>query len=62
MNEAPTAMYWDGAVHLLWPEGSAWSINDSGQIVGGAGTHAMLWQNGKSTDLGLWTPLGIESG
>jgi probable HAF family extracellular repeat protein len=49
------------------PDGIAFAINDLGQVVGGTGTcgpfnavegnnltplHAVLWQNGKATDLG----------
>ena len=64
---------WDGGkaqelpLFAADPDGSAFAINDSGQIVGASGTctsfnpnslsglqplHALLWQNGKATDMG----------
>ncbi len=66
-------MLWDGGkaqelpLFAADPDGSAFAINDSGQIVGASGTctsfnpnslsglqplHALLWQNGKATDMG----------
>ena len=54
---------WSGSVHELStfagdPDGQALAINDIGQAVGSSGScsmaqhHAMLWQNGRATDLG----------
>src|SRR5207253_2421014 len=31
---------------------TAYGLNDAGQVVGQAGNHAFLWQNGVMTDLG----------
>ena len=66
-------VFWEkGVIHSLPtvggdPDGVAYNINDSGEVVGASGTcttfnpnflnnllavHALLWENGKATDLG----------
>ncbi len=48
------AALWDanGLTLLAGPDSRAQDINDRGQIVGQSGSHAQLWEGGRSVDLG----------
>ena len=56
------AVLWQkGAIHKLGPAGSqAYAINDKEQIVGQCKGRAVLWQGGRTTELGSLPPPGAD--
>jgi probable HAF family extracellular repeat protein len=54
MTQPSRAALWDanGLTLLAGPDSRAQDINDRGQIVGSSGSHAQLWEGGRSVDLG----------
>ena len=56
-----TAAIWDDGTLELLGSFRAKSINDLGQVVGGADLHAILWEDGVLTDLGLGLAFDINN-
>jgi probable HAF family extracellular repeat protein len=52
-NPSSAAWLWEhGVMTVLESGASASDINSAGQVVGSAGSHAVLWENGTRTELG----------
>ncbi len=56
------AVWFQGALQTdLGVSTYAYGINDLGDVVGLASSHAFLWRNGQFTDLSTWTGGGVTS-
>ncbi|KIO48209.1 PEP-CTERM sorting domain-containing protein [Nitrosospira sp. NpAV] len=59
-DDSRTAIFWDGTVWHTLGNGTAYAINDSGQIVGEDSGTAILWEGTARTILGSGTAYAIN--